>query len=454
MTTLWADHALTDDGWQRGVSITIGGDGRITDLTAGADAAGARYDCLLAAPVNAHSHAFQRAMAGLAERRGPDPRDTFWTWRKLMYRFMDTLTPDQVEAIAAFVQMEMLEAGYATNVEFHYLHHQRDGTPYADLAELSGRIAAAARQTGIGLTLLPVHYQFGGCDGRPLGQGQIRFGNDRDRYAGLCEGARKYIADGPADWGFGIAPHSLRAVAPEDLKQAAGLAPDGPVHMHLAEQIPEVEEVQAAWGARPVEWALDNLDLDHRWNLVHCTQMQTHETVGLARSGATAVLCPVTESNLGDGIFDGLTWLGEGGSTSVGSDSNIRISLAEELRTLDYSQRLRDNSRAALATGELSTARAMIDRITRGGARSAGRETGLLAVGQWADILALDLGAPDFDGLSGDAILDTYVFAADDRIVSDVWAAGRHMVRGGRHIDRDGIVDAYRAATAGLRDAL
>ena len=452
MDHIWAHTALTPEGWQKDVLVTLDG-GRILRVTPGAAPQGTRVDCLLPAPANAHSHAFQRAMAGLTERRGPDPRDTFWTWRQLMFRFLDRITPEQVEAIAGFVQMEMLEAGYATNVEFHYLHHQPGGVPYARLSELSDRIAAAADLSGIGLTLLPVFYQTGGMDGRGLTSGQQRFGNDPARFARLAEEARTRIGQGPADWTFGVAPHSLRAAPADALREVVALAPAGPIHMHLAEQSAEVDEVQAAYGKRPVDWVLDTLAPDDRWHFIHCTQMTPQETEGLARSGATAILCPLTEASLGDGIFDGVRWMNAGGRIAVGSDSNIRISLTEELRQLDTSQRLRDRSRAALATPELSTGRRLFEAINTGGAGAAGRQTGALAPGNWADMLALDTTHPDLDGMTGDLILDSYIFAGDDRMIADVWSAGRHMVRCGRHIHRDALEAAYRAAVKELRSA-
>ena len=455
MQDIWAERALLPKGWAEEVRVSVAQDGRIAGVETGVDAGSAsRTGLLLPAPVNVHSHAFQRAMAGLTERRGPDPRDSFWTWRQLMFRFLDRLSPDHVEAIAAFVQMEMLEAGYATNAEFHYLHHQPGGVPHADLAEMSGRIAAAADQTGIGLCLLPVHYQFGGCDGRDLGPGQIRFGNGRDRFDRLHAGAVGALAPLPADTTHGVAPHSLRAVGMDDLKSYGARYATGPIHMHLAEQIPEVEEVEVHWGARPVEWALEHMGLDGRWCLIHCTQMTPQETRGLAETGAVAGLCPITESSLGDGIFDGVRWLGHGGRIAIGSDSNIRIALAEELRTLDYSQRLRDHSRAALATAEKSTGRRLFEAMLAGGAQAAGRETGALEKGRWADMVALDAGSIHLEGRAGDTALDAWIFAGDDRLVTDVWAAGRHRVQAGRHVAREAINAAYRRTLADLKDAL
>lgn len=452
---IMAEQALLPEGWAQDVAIEIGGDGRIASVVP--DAAGRvadhRVGAILPAPVNAHSHGFQRAMAGLTERRGPTGRDSFWTWRAVMFRFLDHLTPEDIQAITSFVQMEMLEAGYGASVEFHYIHHQPGGVPYADLAELSTRCVAAAEQSGIGLALLPVMYQFGGCDGAALGAGQIRFGNDLDRFARLYEGAARALGGLPADAQIGVAPHSLRAVAAGDFAALAALGP-GPIHLHLAEQLPEVDHVLAHYGARPVEWALDNLDLSDRWCMIHCTQMQPHETRGLAQSGAIAGLCPITEANLGDGIFDATGWFDAGGQIAMGSDSNIRIALAEELRQLDYSQRLRDHSRAALATEAHSTGRRLLDAITRGGAVAAGRDTGRIAPGAWADLMALDLTHPDLTGRRGDLILDTYAFAGDDRWVRDVWSAGRHMVRDGRHIRRDAIWAGYRRVMARLADVL
>ena len=454
MTMLWARQALLANGWAKDVAIDIGPDGRIASVTPDCPAMGQSVDCILPAPANSHSHAFQRAMAGLTERRGQNTSDSFWTWRTLMFRFLDQITPDQVEAIASFVQMEMLEAGFGASVEFHYLHHRPDGLPYANIAEMSERIAAAAGQSGIGLTLLPVHYQYGGCDKRDLGPGQRRFGNAPDQFANLHEAAGAALTGLPADTVLGVAPHSLRAVAPEHLAQTAALAGNGPVHMHLAEQLAEVDEVLAFLGARPVEWALGNIDLGPNWCLIHCTQMQPRETENLARTGVVTGLCPLTEASLGDGIFDGVRWLNSGGAISFGSDSNIRISLAEEIRQLDTTQRLRDNTRAALATPELSTGRRVFEASAKGGAQAAGRGAGVIAEGNWADLLALDMSHTDLSGLSGDTVLDTFAFAGGIGMIGDVWSAGRHLVRGGEHINRAAITSAYRKAVATLRNGL
>ncbi|EFO31112.1 formiminoglutamate deiminase [Roseibium sp. TrichSKD4] len=453
-TTLFAKQALLPDGWARNVVVEFSADGRITRVESNAEPAGRAIAVLLPSPSNLHSHAFQRAMAGMSERRGPEPRDTFWTWRQIMFCFLDVFRPEDVEAIAAFVQMEMLEAGYSAVAEFHYLHHQPGGVPYASLGELSARIVAAAQTTGIGLTLLPVFYQYGGLDGRPLTQGQVRFGSDFDRFAKLHQEAGKALQALPEDAVLGVAPHSLRAVSAEDLSQVVDYVGNGPIHMHLAEQVAEVDEVLASLNQRPVEWLLDNQDVNERWCLIHCTQMTPRETVGLAQTGAVVGLCPITESSLGDGIFDGVRYLDNGGRFGIGSDSNIRISLSEELRTLEYSQRLRDKCRASVATEIKSTGRVLFDAVVAGGAQATGRKSGAISEGQFADLVALDGNAIDLEGRVGDDVLDAFVFTGDDCMVVDVWSAGRHVVTGGRHVRGAEIRNRYRVTMKALRERL
>lgn len=452
MTIIQAKSALLPTGWAENVKVHITPDGRIDEYTPDISPTD-NVDILLPAPANLHSHAFQRAMAGLTERRGPDPSDSFWTWRHLMFRFLDQLAPDDVEAITAFVQMEMLEAGYGSSGEFHYLHHQPGGAHYANLSELSQRVIAAAETSGIGLTLLPVLYQTGGIDGRPLGPGQIRFGNDLASFSELLHQTRHALHNLPDDASLGTAPHSLRAVTRSALSEIQTLQ-TGPIHMHLAEQVAEVEEVKAAYGARPAEWLLENMDVNQRWCLIHCTQMTPEETRSLAATNSVAGLCPITESSLGDGIFDAKGWVSAGGRYGVGSDSNIRISLSEELRTLEYSQRLRDKSRAVMATTGSSTARRLFDDVCSGGAQALGRSSGAIAPGHWADLLALSASSAEMIGRSEDTALDTWVFAADDRLVSDVWSAGRHLVKGGEHVRRDKITAAYAKTLRRLQDVM
>ncbi|NOU05764.1 MAG: formimidoylglutamate deiminase [Hyphomicrobiaceae bacterium] len=451
MKSLTAKQALLPDGWRENIRIDVGADGRIANIRNATEVAASSIGILLPAPTNLHSHAFQRAAAGMTERRGPDPQDSFWTWRQQMYRFLDHLTPDDVQNIAALVQMEMLEAGYAAVAEFHYLHHQPGGQLYDNIGEMSDRIAAAAADTGIGLTLLPVLYRYGGCDRRPLGKGQIRFGCTQDQFAKVLNHARKAITSLPSDARIGIAPHSLRAVAPDDLAFVTTLMPEAPLHMHLAEQVAEVDEVQAYLSARPTQWLLDNQNVDSRWCLIHCTQLVPEETKRLAESGAVVGLCPITESSLGDGIFDGVRFAECSGRFGIGSDSNIRISLSEELRTFEYSQRLRDRGRALLAKPDRSTGRVLYDAAVLGGAAAAGRPSGAITVGAFADLMALDCDAVDLSGKRGDDVLDSYIFAGDDRMVSDVWSAGRHVVKNGQHIHRERIVARYRQTMSKLR---
>ena len=442
--TLRAEQALLPDGWARDVTVRVEG-GRIVGV---GGQGGERVGVLLPAPVNLHSHSFQRAMAGMNERRGTGV-DTFWTWRALMYRFLDHLTPGDQQAIAAMVQVEMAEAGYAAVCEFHYLHHAPGGVPYANRAEMALRVVAAAQQTGLGLTLLPVLYMQGGCDGRALVGGQLRFSNDMKGFSQVLEGVRGLPTDGV----LGVAPHSLRAVPPEALREVAGILPGMPVHIHAAEQLAEVAEVQAAYRRRPVEFLLDQ-GVDHRWCLIHATQMTPDETLGLAASGAVAGLCPITEGNLGDGLFDGVRHAGAGGRIGVGSDSNLLISLTEELRLFEYGQRLRDHRRAVMAAPGGSTGRALYEAVVAGGAQAAGRESGSISPGMWADMVALDQGALTLEGCVGDDLLDAWIFATSQSVVTDTWSAGRHIVKDGHHVARASVEAAFRATMARLRGVM
>lgn len=454
MTTIFASEALLPEGWAKAVRVTLGADGRMEAVEA-ETAAGAgdhRVGILLPAVANLHSHTFQRGMAGLAERRGPAGRDSFWTWRDTMYRFLDLLAPEDVEAIAAQAFMEMQEAGFCAVAEFHYLHHRPGGGEHDDIGELAACIAAAASETGIGLTLLPVHYRQGGADGRALAGGQKRFGNTLERFAALLERSKEIARGLPADTRVGVAPHSLRAVPLADLAELGRLRPDAPIHIHAAEQVPEIEEITAAYGARPVELLTDRFGADSRWCLIHATQMLPAETERLAASGAVAGLCPVTEANLGDGIFDGARYLAAGGRFGIGSDSNIRISVNEELRQLEYSQRLRDRARVVLAGHGESCGRTLYDAALAGGAQALGRDCGAIAPGKLADLVALDADAPE--GATGDAALDFWTFCGGAGAVSEVWSAGRHMVRGGRHVAREAITVRYRATITRLRGKL
>lgn len=451
---IFAKQALLPGGWARDVRLTIQ-DGTITALTpdSAAEADDATVDTLLPALANLHSHSFQRAMAGMTEYRMAG-KDSFWTWRDLMYRFTAHLTPEHIEAIAAYVFLEMQEAGYASVGEFHYIHHQPDGTPYDDLGELSVRIAAAAAQTGIGLTHLPVLYTYGGAGEASLQSGQARFGNGPDRFGDLVARARDAVGALPADCRVGIAPHSLRATSPEGLARALAAHEDGPVHIHIAEQPKEVADISGWLGARPVEWLLANAPVSRDWCLIHATHMTGDETRAMAASGAVAGLCPITEANLGDGPFNGPQYLEAGGAFGVGSDSNVRISLTEELRTLEYSQRLRDVARNVMIVGEGSVGETLYTGAAAGGAQALGRKAGRIETGALADLVAIDSGDTALMPLAQHQLLDGLVFAATDRVVTDVWSAGRHTVTEGRHKQRDRIVAAYKEAMTSVMAAL
>ncbi|MEG9884180.1 MAG: formimidoylglutamate deiminase [Hyphomicrobiales bacterium] len=456
--TLFAETALLPGGWSDNVRICIDGHGVIADVASNIARTATDIDlggkCVLPAPANLHSHGFQRAMAGMTERRGPGGNDSFWTWRKVMYQFLDRLNPDQIEAIAALAFMEMAEAGYGSVVEFHYLHHQRQGTRYDAVGELSDRILAAAESVGIGLTLLPVLYQHAGCKGEALKGGQRRFGCSLNEFAALfshCEKAVDSSAD--ADNRLGLAAHSLRAVGPDGLDFAVGLAESRVIHMHIAEQEAEIAEVMAAHGARPVEWLLDHHDVNDRWCLIHCTHMNDYETQAVAKSGAVAGLCSLTESSLGDGLFRGADFLTSGGRIGMGTDSNIEIGFFNELKTLEYSQRLRDRKRAIFASRDRSTGRVLFDAALKGGAQAASRPCGCIAPGQFADLIAMDTDNHWLDGARGDEVIDRMIFAAVPRHrIRDVWSAGRKIVSNGVHGKRDRIIARYRAATRLLFD--
>ena len=451
MTVIYAKTALLPEGWAQDVAVTLHA-GRIAEVRVGV-ASNQQLACLLPAVANLHSHTFQRAMAGMTEYRSAG-QDSFWTWRSLMYRFLDRLTPQDVQAIAAMVMVEMAEAGYGAMAEFHYLHHGVNGARYDNLAEMSLQIAAAAAETGLGLTHLPVLYERGGCDGRALAAGQLRFGNSPEQFAKLWQATQAALRDLPGDTVLGVAPHSLRAASAEGIALAANLDPEAPVHIHVAEQIAEVEEVLAATGARPVQGLLDQQAVSERWCLIHATQMLPSETEALARSGAIAGLCPITEANLGDGIFDGARFLAAGGRFGVGSDSNVQISLNAELRLLEYSQRLGLRARAVLAREGQSVGRVLYQGAALGGAQAAGRAAGAIKGGLWVDLMALDCSGPDLAASSGDMILDTFVFAAGEGVVAEVWSAGRHIVTKGRHLAREAVRARYAQTVARLRAAL
>jgi formimidoylglutamate deiminase len=447
MNKLWFETVLLPSGWTSGVRITAAADGRIESIETGlAPAEGdERHSVGVPGLPNVHSHAFQRGLAGLTERRGPTG-DSFWTWRELMYRFVERLDPDGVEAIAALAYAEMLEGGFTHVGEFHYFHHDRGGTPYGNRGELAQRIAAAAEQSGIGLSLLPVFYAhsaFGGAEPTPR---QRRFINDVDGFARLLDASRAAVSRLPGAT-VGIAPHSLRAVTPEELTALVPLANGEVIHIHIAEQTKEVEDCIAWSGRRPLEWLLDNQPVDGRWCLVHATHANENEVKGMAERGAIVGLCPITEANLGDGIFPAASFRERQGRYGVGSDSNILLDGAEELRLLEYSQRLAHRARNVLADAEgCSTGRSLFDAALSGGASAlhSTPRTGALKTGAMADIVSLNAGHPALAERQGDEILDSWIFAGGRAVVDCVWRAGVKVVINGRHYRRDALLTRYR----------
>jgi formimidoylglutamate deiminase len=393
---------------------------------------------------NLHSHAFQRAMAGLAERKGRSD-DSFWTWRETMYAFAAAIGPDELKAIAAQLYVEMLKSGYTQVCEFHYLHHQPDGTPYAQPEAMSLALIEAAREAGITLTLLPVLYMSGGFDGRPLTPRQRRFGHDLPSYLRLLETLQKYENE---KLRVGIALHSLRAV-PEDAMRnvlASDAAKSCPIHIHIAEQLGEVQDCLATRGARPVEWLLDHADVDARWTLVHATHLSAGETSRLARSGAVAGLCPTTEANLGDGLFPLADYLDAHGTLGVGSDSHISVSPVEELRWLEYGQRLSSCHRniAARRQGD-SVGETLWPAALRGGALASGLPIGELRAGARADLLVLDDRAALLAARDEHAVIDSFLFAGNVPLVRDVMVGGEWVVRHFVHRDEERIAARYRS---------
>lgn len=439
--SLFFRAALLPTGWASNVRVEVR-DGKISSVQTGcaANLDDETHACALPGMPNLHSHAFQRAMAGLAEHRGPS-HDSFWTWRDTMYRFLDRMTPNDVRAIASLAYMEMLESGFTRVGEFHYLHHDRDGLPYTNIAEMGVAIASAAKDSGIGLTLLPVLYTYSGFGALPASPAQRRFLNDIDGYARLIEASRTALSDLP-DSIVGIAPHSLRAISPEQLGGLVALGGDGPIHIHIAEQVKEVEDCIAWSGQRPVEWLFNHADVDGRWCLVHATHIAEAEIATMARSGAIAGLCPITEANLGDGLFPAAQYIASGGLYGIGSDSNILIDLAEELRLLEYGQRLFGRGRNILTHKEGQSTGGTIFRAALKGSAVLGVNSGI-APALAADFFSLNVDHSSLIGKNDDELLDAFVFACGKNAIDCVWRFGKKLVTDGRHVKRDHILESY-----------
>jgi formiminoglutamate deiminase len=445
MTHLWFPSALLPEGWATAVRLTLA-DGFITRVEAGAEPAAAdeRHGVAIPGLPNLHSHAFQRALAGLAERGGGAIRDDFWTWREAMYRSVARLGPDDVEVIAALAFAEMLETGFTRVGEFHYLHHDPVGRPYADPAELATRIIAAAASAGIGLTLLPSFYAHTNFGGLPPTPDQRRFINDLDGFARLLDEARRSAAGLPGTI-VGVAPHSLRAVTPDELREVVPLARSGPVHIHVAEQVREVDDCLTWSGRRPVDWLLDHQPVDSRWCLIHATHTSAAERCRISSRGAVVGLCPITEANLGDGIFDARAFREAGGLFGIGTDSNVLIDAAGELRQLEYTQRLTARGRNVLASApHFSTGRTLFEDSLRAGAQALGVPGSGLAIGHPADIITLATDHPATVSRIDDRLLDSWIFAARCGVIDRVWVRGREVVVGGRHAARETFERRFR----------
>jgi formimidoylglutamate deiminase len=438
------ERALLPEGWRSDVAVTIADDGVIRSVSA--DATGGERVAGIAFPgvANLHSHAFQRAMAGLTERAGASD-DSFWSWRTLMYRFVARMTPDDVEAVAAMAYVEMLETGFTRVAEFHYLHHQADGTPYADIAEMGARHLAAASRTGIGITMLPVFYAQGGFGAAPHLPEQRPFVNPLNGYARIVDalGRQARNLEGAT---IGIAPHSLRAVTPEQLRSLADLLPGGVRHIHVSEQTAEVDACMAVHGTTPIALLCEHVSLDERWVLIHATHATAAEREMVARAGATVGLCPITEANLGDGIFPAVDFVGAGGRIGIGSDSNVFVGLADECRQLEYSQRLAARRRNVLAPRGGSTGRALLDHATAGGARACGLAAAEIRPGAAADIVVLDASSSALAGRADDEAIDTFLFGTRAPLIREVYARGAAVVKDGRHVARGQVERDFAAA--------
>ncbi|MDR7126813.1 formimidoylglutamate deiminase [Pseudotabrizicola sp. 4114] len=435
--TLHAKTALLPDGWAREVRLVLQA-GRIDSVATGTppQPGDHRAEIVIPGLPNLHSHAFQRGFSGLTEQRGPT-RDSFWTWREMMYRFALSLTPEAMQAIAALAYVEMLEAGFTRVGEFHYLHHTPDGRAYDNPAEMSARIFAAAEDTGISLTHLPVFYAHGGFGPKPAGAGQRRFLHTPDSFADLVQACDAMAR--PQDR-IGLAPHSLRAATIADITALAQAFPNRPLHIHIAEQLQEVADCVAFTGQRPVDYLLANAPVGPDWCLIHATHLTDAEVQGIAATQAVAGLCPITEANLGDGIFPAEPFLAAGGRLGLGTDSNVQITAAGEARMLEYSQRLGSRARNVCAdTG--STGARLFHGAASGGAQALAAPAPQIAAGAPADLVALH--DPMALDMADDRLLDRWIFGTD-LTVADVWAHGAHLVRSGRHIHRDRL----RAAAA------
>ncbi|KRO95268.1 MAG: hypothetical protein ABS24_09400 [SAR92 bacterium BACL26 MAG-121220-bin70] len=448
--------ALLSDGWAENVRLSVSDDGFISGLSknANAEPGDQRLGIVIPGLVNCHSHAFQRAMAGLTEYQ-VSSADTFWSWRKTMYRFANLVSPEALQDIASYLYVEMIKQGYTSVAEFHYLHHQTNGTAYSSVSQLSQSIINAANIAGINLTLLPVLYMNSGFGDLALLDDQKRFGNSVESYLALHDEATRYCSE-QNQHSVGMALHSLRAVPAKPMSEVIShfnrMGNQGPIHIHIAEQTQEVEQSIKALGKRPVEWLLDNHPIDKQWCLIHATHMTSEETAGVAKSGATVGICPTTEANLGDGLFPLREYLDHGGHIAIGSDGNTCTNPLEELRWLEYGQRLLSRTRNIAANDrERHTGSSLLGQCLTGGARSIGKNTGTLKVGYRADLLVLDEHSADLSGIAKEFVVDTLVFGSSHSLIKSVMINGAWQITDFHHANELQIKEKFISATRELR---
>ena len=442
---IWANSVLLESGWADSVEIKIDATGNISTISPDLPYSdGDRVEVLIPAIPNVHSHAHQRAMAGLGERRG-DTQDSFWTWRKVMYHYLERIQPDNLFHIAAQLYLEMLKAGYSCVGEFQYLHHDLNGQAYENRAEMSLQCLQAATQIGIGFTALPVLYRYGGFGSAAALDGQKRFLNDADGFIEIVKGLQSATIN-DANCSVGIAPHSLRAINRDLLAEViASLESLAAIHMHVAEQTKEIDDCLDWSGKRPVEWLFENFDVDQKWCLIHATHINDQETAAMAGSGCVAGLCPTTEANLGDGFFNAREYFAQRGCWAIGSDSHISIDPVEELRWLEYGMRLQTRGRNVLVSdASANTGRNLLDGALAGGAQACGRNIGSIAEGYRADLVVLDHEHPRLYGRSKDDLIDSWIFSGNSNLVRDVYIGGNKIIDNGHHADEDTIARNYR----------
>ncbi|MAZ04292.1 MAG: formimidoylglutamate deiminase [Sneathiella sp.] len=455
MRQLHFEQILLETGWDRDITLKIDPSGYIQSIerTKSKEMGKSITGAAIPGMPNLHSHAFQRAMAGLAEKRS-SPTDSFWSWRKVMYGFLDMLEPEDVTAITAQLYVELMRGGYTGVAEFHYLHHSRTGQPYDDKSLMSQAVIEGAQAAGMPITLLPVFYAHAGFGGVPPEHGQRRFINNLNDYQNLFSELQGFEQQDP-NLTLGVAPHSLRAATKEEIGELLKLSPERPFHIHIAEQQKEIEDCIASYGKRPVEWLYENFDVDKRWCLVHATHLTDAEITLIAKSKAIVGLCPLTEANLGDGIFPAKRFVSEEGSFGIGSDSNICLDVARELEGLEYGQRLLHQERNVLTSITLpNTGHFLYKKSVSGGARALGQPLGGLQIGSRADFVALDLEHPDFYGRDRESFLSILLFAAAADFKTDVYIAGEKMVAQGRHKREEEITRTYKARMSNLLSSL